>query len=286
VSLPPSSRRSSGRPRLQARWIAGLLALLLGAALASVGAVAGAQQAPGTDPPEAGAPETSAPDTTAPETSAPDTTAPDTSAPDSSAPDTSAPDTSAPDTTAPDQGAAENDANGNINNLPENDGVQRGTVFNPVPYGEIPADAPQVVILRPGSGRILPLNRELNIRVRFANFEPGAFSDPASGYGLGPQRLNGAGHLQGHNHACFQRIAANGAVPPDPCDSFVVLERDGDTDILTGIAPPLTRAGRYRLCADAASEFHYVGARAFAREGGSTDCVRVLIMDLAQLRNR
>jgi hypothetical protein len=69
-------------------------------------------------------------------------------------------------------------------------------------------------------------------------------------------------------------------VPPDPCDSFVVLERDGDTDILTGIAPPLTRAGRYRLCADAASEFHYVGARAFAREGGSTDCVRVLVMDL------
>jgi hypothetical protein len=66
----------------------------------------------------------------------------------------------------------------------------------------------------------------------------------------------------------------------------VVLERDGDTDILTGIAPPLTRAGRYRLCADAASEFHYVGARAFAREGGSTDCVRVLVMDLGQLRNR
>jgi hypothetical protein len=281
VSLPPAPRRSPGRSGLHARWVAGLLALLLGAALASVGAVAGAQQDPGTNPPESSAPETSAP-----ETSAPDTTAPDTSAPDTSAPDTSAPDTSAPDTTAPDQGAGENDPNGNINNLPVNDGVQRGTVFNPVPYGEIPADAPQVVILRPGSGRILPLNRELNIRVRFANFLPGFFSDPASGYGLGPQRLDGNGHLQGHNHACFQRISRNGAVPADPCDSFVVLERDGNTDILTGIAPPLTQPGRYRLCADAASEFHYVGARAFAREGGSTDCVRVLVMDLAQLRNQ
>jgi hypothetical protein len=29
-----------------------------------------------------------------------------------------------------------------------------------------------------------------------------------------------------------------------------------------------------------------VGARAFAREGGSTDCVRVLVMDLRQLRNQ
>jgi hypothetical protein len=281
VSLPPSERRRSGRPILPARWVAGLLALLLGAALASVGAVAGAQQAPGTDPPETSAPETSGADTTTP-----DTTTPETSAPDTSAPDTSAPETSAPDTTAPEEGAAdEQDPNGNINNLPLNDGVQRGTVFNEVPYGEIPEDAPQVVIQRPGSGRILPLNRELNVRVRFANFEPGFFSDPASGYGLGPQRLNGDGHLQGHNHACFQRIAANGAVPDDPCASFVVLERDGTSDILTGVAPPLTQPGRYRLCADAASEFHYVGARAFAREGGSTDCVRVMVMDFRQLRN-
>jgi hypothetical protein len=275
VSLSPSSRRRSGRPRLRARWVAGLLAVLLGAALASVGAVAGAQQAPGTDPPE----------TSAPDTSAPDTSAPDTSAPDTSAPDTSAPDTSAPDTSAPDNAGAD-DPNGNINNLPLNNGAQVGTVFNSVPYGEIPADAPQVLILRPGSGRILPLNRELNIRVRFKNFLPGFFSDPATGYGVGPQRLDQNGHLQGHNHACFQRVAANNAVPDDPCASFVVLAQEGTSDILTGIAPPITTPGRYRLCADAASEFHYVGARAFAREGGSTDCVRVLVMDLRQLRNR
>jgi hypothetical protein len=279
VSLPPSERRRSGRPILQARWVAGLLALLLGAALASVGAVAGAQQAPGPDPTETSAPDTTVADTT------PDTTTPDTSVPDTSAPDTSAPETSAPDTTAPEEGAGEQDPNGNINGLPENNGAQVGTVFNSVPYGEIPADAPQVVILRPGSGRILPLNRELNIRVRFKNFLPGFFSDPATGYGVGPQRLDANQHLQGHNHACFQRIAADGAVPADACDSFVVLEQDGTSDILTGIAPPLTRTGRYRLCADAASEFHYVGARAFAREGGSTDCVRVLVMDFRQLRN-
>jgi hypothetical protein len=245
--------------------------VLLGAALASAGAVAGAQQAPGTDPPE-----TSAPDTTAP---------PDTSVPDTSAPETSVPDTSAPDTTAPEDTAAQ-DPNGNINNLPLNSGAQVGTVFNPVPYGEIPADAPQVLILRPGSGRILPLNREINIRVRFKNFQPGFFSDPATGYGIGPQRLNQSGHLQGHNHACFARIAANNAVPEDACASFVVLAQDGTSDILTGIAPPITQAGRYRLCADAASEFHYAGARAFARENGSSDCVRVLVLDFRQLRNR
>jgi hypothetical protein len=279
VSLPPSERRRSGRPVMQARWVAGLLALLLGAALASVGAVAGAQQAPGADQTE-----TSAPDTSAADTTTPDTTTPETSAPDTSAPDTSAPETSAPDTTAPEEGAAD-DPNGNINNLPENNGAQVGTVFNSVPYGEIPADAPQVLIQRPGSGRILPLNRELNVRVRFKSFKPGFFSDPASGSGTGPQRLDENQHLQGHNHACFQRVARDGSVPADPCDSFVVLEQEGTSDILTGVAPPLTQAGRYRLCADAASEFHYVGARAFAREGGSTDCVRVLVMDFRQLRN-
>jgi hypothetical protein len=276
VSLSPSSSRRSGRSVARARWVAAVLAVLLGAALASVGAVAGAQQAPGTDPPETSAPET---------TAAPDTSAPDTSAPDTSAPETSAPDTSAPDTSAPDQGGAQ-DPNGNINNLPLNNGSQVGTVFNGVPYGEIPADAPQVLILRPGSGRILPLNREINIRVRFKNFLPGFFSDPATGYGIGPQRLDQNQHLQGHNHACFQRVARNNAVPDDPCASFVVLAREGTSDILTGIAPPITEPGRYKLCADAASEFHYVGARAFAREGGSTDCVRVLVMDFAQLRNR
>jgi hypothetical protein len=284
VSLSPSARRRSGRSALRARWVAGLLAVLLGAALASLGTVAGAQQAPGTDPPATSAPDTTAPETSAPETSAPDTTAPGDTAPDTSAPDTSAPDTSAPDTTAEDPGA--NDPNGNINNLPLNNGSQVGTVFNEVPYGEIPADAPQVLIQRPGSGRILPLNRELNIRVRFKNFQPGFFSDPATGYGIGPQRLNQSGHLQGHNHACFQRVSRNGAVPEDACDSFVVLAQEGTSDILTGIAPPITQPGRYRLCADAASEFHYVGARAFAREGGSSDCVRVLVMDFRQLRNR
>jgi hypothetical protein len=276
VSLSPSSSRRSGRSVARARWVAAVLAVLLGAALASVGAVAGAQQAPGTDPPETSAPET---------TAAPDTSAPDTSAPDTSAPETSAPDTSAPDTSAPDQGGAQ-DPNGNINNLPLNNGSQVGTVFNGVPYGEIPADAPQVLILRPGSGRILPLNREINIRVRFKNFAPGFFSDPATGYGIGPQRLDQNQHLQGHNHACFQRVGRDNSVPDDPCASFVVLAQEGTSDILTGIAPPITAAGRYRLCADAASEFHYVGARAFAREGGSTDCVRVLVMDFGQLRNR
>jgi hypothetical protein len=280
VSLSPSSRRRSGRPRQRARWVAGLLAVLLCAALASIGAVAGAQQAPGTDPPGTDPPETSAPETSAPETSVPDTSAPETSAP-----ETSAPDTTAPDTTGA-QDPAAGDPNGNINNLPVNSGSQVGTVFNPVPYGEIPQDAPQVLILRPGSGRILPLNRELNIRVRFKNFLPGFFSDPATGYGVGPQRLDQNGHLQGHNHACFQRVAANNAVPDDACASFVVLAQEGTSDILTGIAPPITTPGRYRLCADAASEFHYVGARAFAREGGSTDCVRVLVMDFRQLNNR
>jgi hypothetical protein len=270
---PP--RRSGWR----APWVSGVLAVLIAAALAGAGAAAGAQEAPTT---------TAGPATTVPDPSSdstvPDATAPDDSAPDATAPDDTAPDDTAPDDTAPDDTGADPavDPNGNINNLPPNSGIQTGTVFNSVPYGEVPGATPQVLVLRPGSGRIIPLNREINIRARFSNFTPGFFSDPKSQYGQGTQRLDGNGFLQGHNHACFQRVARDGSVPAETCDSFVVMSQEGTTDILTGIGPPLTRAGRYRLCVDAAAENHYPAARAFAQRGGPVDCVRVLAMNLRQ----
>ncbi|HET8788338.1 MAG TPA: hypothetical protein VFO47_06285, partial [Actinomycetes bacterium] len=176
------------------------------------------------------------------------------------------------------------DPNGNVNNLPLNSGVQTGTVFNSVPYGEIPGNTPQVLIQRPGSGRIIPLNRELTVRARFDNFEPGFFSNPQAEYGVGTQRLNAEGNVQGHNHACFQRVARDGSVPAETCASFVVMSQEGDSDVLTGIAPPLTEPGRYRLCVDAAAGNHYPATRAFAQRGGPVDCVRVLAMDFSQLR--
>ena len=178
------------------------------------------------------------------------------------------------------------DPNGNVNNLPLNSGIQTGTVFNPTPYGEVPGNTPQVLIQRPGSGRIVPLNRELTVRVRFKNFLPGFFSDPKAEYGVGTQRLDGNGNLQGHNHGCFQLVARDGSVPAETCDSFVVLSQEGTSDILTGIMPPLTKPGRYRFCADAAAENHYPAARAFAQRGGPVDCVRVLAMDFSQLRRQ
>ncbi|HEX5881904.1 MAG TPA: hypothetical protein VF468_26830, partial [Actinomycetota bacterium] len=195
------------------------------------------------------------------------------------------------DTTPPgaeDDGAEEPaaDPHGNINNLPLNSGIQTGTVFNSVPYGEVPANTPQVLIQRPGSGRIIPLNRELTVRARFDNFEPGFFSNPQAEYGVGTQRLNAEGNVQGHNHACFQRVARDGSVPAETCASFVVMSQEGDSDVLTGIAPPLTEPGRYRLCVDAAAGNHYPATRAFAQRGGPVDCVRVLAMDFRQLRNQ
>jgi hypothetical protein len=162
------------------------------------------------------------------------------------------------------------------------DGVQRGAVFNPTPYGEIPGNTPQVLIQRPGSGRILPLNTEIRVRARFANFEPGLFADPATAYGVDPQRLNAQGNLRGHNHACIQRVLRSGAVPGERCDSFVVLAQEGTSDIVSGIAPPLTVAGRYRICVDASGGNHYEAARAFAQRGLPVDCVRVLVMNLGR----
>ena len=285
---PP--RRSGWR----APWVSGVLAVLIAAALAGAGAAAGAQEAdPNADQSASvqgqsqdqdsggGGAEDTTTTTAAGDDGAADTT--DTTGADST--DTTAADTT--DTTgAQDDGAADPaaDPNGNINNLPLNSGVQTGTVFNTTPYGEIPGNTPQVLVLRPGSGRIIPLNQEIQFRARVSNFQPGFFSDPASEYGVGTQRLNEAGNLQGHNHACVQRVARDGSVPGERCDSFVVMQQEGTTDILTGIGPPLTQPGRYRVCIDAAAGNHYPAARAFAQRGGPVDCVRVLAMTTRQLR--
>jgi hypothetical protein len=265
VTLFHPSGRPTGRGRWPARWVAALGALLLLATLVGLSHAAGAQQSPASTTAAAGDPSSSAPDTSVDDTA-------------TSAPDNSAPDTTVDDATTTEAAAA--DPNGNVNNLPLHDGTQKGNVFNATPYGEIPANTPEVLVLRPGSGRILPLNTEIQIRARFHNFQPGLFNDPKTQYGIQPQRLNSQGNLQGHNHGCIQRIAADGAVPDVKCDSFVVLEQVGDTDVLTGVAPPLTVAGRYRVCVDAASGAHYVAARAFAQQGGPVDCVRVLVLNL------
>ena len=278
-----SSFRPPRRSGWRAPWVSGVLAVLVAAALAGAGAAAGAQEAPnaadtattvaGDQPSDTTTGDTTADTTT--DTTTGDTT--DTTAAD----DTATTDTTAGEDAGEDPAA---DPNGNINNLPLNSGIQTGTVFNETPYGEVPGDTPQVLIQRPGSGRIIPLNREITVRVRFSNFEPGHFSDPKAEYGVGTQRLNAQGSLEGHNHGCFQRVARDGSVPAETCDSFVVLSQEGTSDILTGIMPPLTRAGRYRFCADAAAENHYPAARAFAQRGGPMDCVRVLAMDFSQLR--
>jgi hypothetical protein len=264
-----------------------VLAVLVAAALAGAGAAAGAQEAPDAAA-ESNAASGQPTDTTTGDTTgdpaSTDTTTGDTTG-DPASTDTTG-DTATTDTTAGEDAGEDPaaDPNGNINNLPLNSGIQTGTVFNPTPYGEVPGATPQVLIQRPGSGRIIPLNREITVRVRFSNFQPGFFSDPKAEYGQGTQRLNGEGKLQGHNHGCFQRVARNGSVPAETCDSFVVLSQEGTSDILTGIMPPLTQPGRYRFCADAAAENHYPAARAFAQRGGPMDCVRVLAMDFNDLR--
>jgi hypothetical protein len=295
-----SSFRPPRRSGWRAPWVSGVLAVLIAAALAGAGAAAGAQEATpdsGTETTvadassDASAPDNAAPDTAA-DPNAADPNAADPNAADPNAADPNAADPNAADPNAADPNAADPNAgadaaadpNGNIKDLPLNSGVQTGTVFNDTPYGEIPAATPQVLVLRPGSGRIIPLNREINIRARFANFRPGSFSDPKSEYGKGTQRLDENGFLNGHNHACIQRVARNGSVPGELCDSFVVLQQEGTSDILTGIGPPLTKPGRYRVCIDAAAGNHYPAARAFAQRGGPVDCVRVLAMDFRQLR--
>ena len=286
-----SSFRPPRRSGLRAPWVAGVLVVLIAAALAGAGAAAGAQEAPDTTatqqaPDDSGGTASSVDDSQSTESTAPAddaTTTTEAAGDQTTTTEAAADDTT---TTAADNGAEDPaaDDNGNINNLPLNSGIQTGTVFNPVPYGEIPGNTPQVLIQRPGSGRIVPLNREITIRARFKNFTPGFFSDPKSEYGLGTQRLDGSGNLKGHNHGCFQRVARDGSVPAETCDSFLVLAQDGTSDILTGVMPPLTQPGRYRLCVDAAAENHYPAARAFAQRGGPVDCVRVLAMDFNQLR--
>jgi hypothetical protein len=285
-----SSFRPPRRSGWRAPWVSGVLAVLIAAALAGAGAAAGAQEAPSSAEPTTTVADDQSSETSAPADDATSTTAADDGATgDTTTDTTAADDTATTDTTAADAAAGEDpaaDPNGNINDLPLNSGIQTGTVFNPVPYGEVPGNTPQVLIQRPGSGRIVPLNQEITVRARFSNFKPGFFSDPKAEYGLGTQRLDENGNLQGHNHGCFQRVARDGSVPAETCNSFVVMSQEGTSDILTGIMPPLTEPGRYRLCVDAAAENHYPAARAFAQRGGPVDCVRVLAMDFSQLRRQ
>jgi hypothetical protein len=270
LSKPP------GRSRL-------LLALGLAVALFSATFIAfdrstsSAQQAPETT---VAASDTSTPSDVTDTTGGADTT--DTTEP--AATDTTEPaatdttDTTGADVTTTTAPAEGDGPDGNINNLPLHDGSQKGGVFNPVPYGEIPVNTPQVAIQRPGSGRILPLNQEIQIRALVQNFQPGFFNDPKTQYGVDPQRLNGDGNLQGHNHACVQRLGRDSLPLSTKCDSFVVLEQEGTSNVISGVGPPITVAGRYRLCVDDASGAHYVAVRAFAQQGGPVDCVRVLFM--------
>jgi hypothetical protein len=262
-----------------------LLALGLSVALFSATLIAfdasrsSAQQASQTT---AGSTDTTgAPDTSVGSTDTTDTTgAPDSTDP-ASTDTTDATDTTGADATTTTAPAGNgNGDDGNVNNLPLHDGSQKGGVFNPVPYGEIPANTPQVAIQRPGSGRILPLNQEIQIRALVQNFQPGFFNDPKTQYGVDPQRLNADGNLQGHNHACIQRLTGNGLPASTKCDSFVVLEQQGGSNVISGVGPPITTPGRYRVCVDDASGAHYVAVRAFAQQGGPVDCVRVLFMRL------
>jgi hypothetical protein len=301
---PP--RRSGWR----APWISGVLAVLIAAALAGAGAVAGAQEADpnadqsavaeqGADQNEdqgagaqGGATTTTEGDDGGGDDGAVGGATTTTAAGDGAGGDgdgdgdadgdgAAGEDTTTTTAAGGGQGAAID--NSNFKDLDPNSGVQTGTVFNDTPYGEIPGNTPQVLIQRPGSGRIIPLNRELTVRARFDNFVPGFFSNPQAEYGLGTQRLDENGNVQGHNHACFQRISRRGTVPEETCNSFVVMAQEGDSDILVGTAPPLTEPGRYRLCVDAAAGNHYPATRAFAQRGGPVDCVRVLAMDFNQL---
>jgi hypothetical protein len=278
-----SSFRPPRRSGWRAPWVSGVLAVLIAAALAGAGAAAGAQEAPDSATESSVADQPT--DSTATGDTTTDTTAGDSGATDDTSTDTTATDDTSTDTTGADNAAQDPaaDPNGNLNNLPLNNGEQPDQiVFNDVPYGEIPTATPQVLVLRPGSGRIIPLNREINLRARFSNFRPGTFSDPKTEYGEGTQRLDENGFLNGHNHACIQRVARNGSVPGERCDSFVVMSQEGTSDILTGIGPPLTRPGRYRVCIDAAAGNHYPAARAFAQRGGPVDCVRVLALNLGR----
>ena len=284
-----SSFRPPRRSGLRAPWVAGVLAVLIAAALAGAGAAAGAQEAPDDAAATQQAPDPTA--TTVDDGQSTDSTDPaeetttTAAADDQTSTSEPAADEETTTTAADDGGQGAGVDNSNFKNLDPNTGVQTGTVFNDTPYGEVPGNTPQVLITRPGSGRIVPLNRELTVRARFDNFVPGFFSDPKAEYGVGTQRLDDNGNVQGHNHACFQRVARDGSVPDETCNSFVVMSQEGTSDVLTGIAPPLTEPGRYRLCVDAAAGNHYPATRAFAQRGGPVDCVRVLAMDFGQLRN-
>jgi hypothetical protein len=148
-------------------------------------------------------------------------------------------------------------------------------------YGVLPGSGniPQVVITEPANGATLPVGQTFTGAIRFANFVPGQFDDPATQYGIRPFSLaptpEGKQSLIGHSHLYIQRINDD-QVPSEQLDSFLALNNASDDGAtLSGTVPAVAEPGEYRMCADLSGGSHLPLGKGVAQTGPSSDCIRI-----------
>jgi hypothetical protein len=148
-------------------------------------------------------------------------------------------------------------------------------------YGVLPGSGniPQVVITEPANGATLPVGQTFTGAIRFANFVPGQFDDPATQYGIRPFSLaatpEGKQSLIGHSHLYIQRINGD-QVPSEQLDSFLALNNASDDGAtLSGTVPAVAEPGEYRMCADLSGGSHLPLGKGVAQTGPSSDCIRI-----------
>ncbi|KAI9102578.1 hypothetical protein DFS34DRAFT_399245 [Phlyctochytrium arcticum] len=170
------------------------------------------------------------------------------------------------------------------------DGTQIRTGFcSSTPQGAVPNVNRMVssLIVSPAAGATLPAGKAFTVSVQTANLQTGFFSDPAAQYYTQPQKLNGQGVIQGHQHITMQRLGAAGAkkmAVPDPqvFQFFKGLNEAADGSGVLSVqvdaaATQKAGPGTYRICSMSGSFGHQPLIMPVAQRGAQDDCVRVTI---------
>ncbi|KAJ3090731.1 hypothetical protein HK102_002826 [Quaeritorhiza haematococci] len=157
------------------------------------------------------------------------------------------------------------------------------------PQGEIPSfdNMVSTLIREPDNLQRFAIGQPFDVRIDFANFDVGFFSNPVSTYYSFPQTLNGQGLIQGHQHITIQKVANSLNEQLDAPDAnlrfgtefFKGLELDAERVLFTTV-PGLNETGVWRICSITGTLSHQPVVMPVAQRGSQDDCIRVLIGDV------
>ena len=139
----------------------------------------------------------------------------------------------------------------------------KGGSCNPIPMGDLPAQATMVsaMITFPGHNQDIAADTDFDIETTVNNIQLGTFVNPDTNYYTSPQQLNAQGQIIGHVHVTIQDLGGdiNSQTPPDP-SKFAFFKGindagDGNGNVKAAVAGGLPQ-GAYRVCTLTAAANH------------------------------